>query len=79
MAKAAVELSNPPLDLAADSRWQVVDAGVFGGTSPEAALDHALNGLFDAARHAAEAAARRGDEIDAILAEIRAVRARAVC
>ncbi len=57
-----------------DTRGVVAAAEMMTGRPPEEAIDDAINGLLDVAERAAEAAVRRGDEIDAILTEIRALR-----
>jgi hypothetical protein len=46
--------------------------------SPEAAFDRAIGDLLEVARRSADAAVRRGDEIDKLLADIRALRAEPV-
>lgn len=79
MAKSAVNVSSLPVDPAPETRRPVADREVFDAASAEAALDHAVSELLDTSRRAGEAAARRGDEIDAILSEIQAARAELSC
>lgn len=58
--------------------FSVPDTIDIARASPEAAFDQAIGELLEVARRSAEAAVRRGDEIDAILADIRALRAEPV-
>ena len=57
---------------------RVPDMADSAAESPEAAFEKAIGDLLEVARRSAEAAVRRGDEIDAVLADIRAMRAEPV-